>query len=311
MASANFVSHSYEYYECVIIVVPIVVPLAIVPILWTVNCVCGCMHNTHPQILYGMAKMFSFGEEKKHYLYGYGQQEKPPKSILILLTIKAVLLLMFGTAVFLNESLIEDGIGCHSQDWDCFIRSDTGEIRIANCSGQDQSFDDPVQCYRLAVEFSTAISEVGGIMFVAQIVITTYIVVYFSVRSITSRCLRVASASAVIFIFFIFAFAAPIAFAVGHRKLISVGTLNFKMHNIIFGVYYPLLYLVVTVPLIIRSKCTFDDYDTEYDPNTIVITVGGPTPEGYGTTGEGSVTTPPRATVQIEQGNKIHIIKVN
>ena len=311
MASANSVSHSYEYYERVIIVTPIVVPLAIVPILWTVNCVCGCMHNSHPQMLYGMANMFSFGEEKKHYLYGYGQREKPPKTILILLAIKAVLLLMFGVAVFLNESLITDEIGCHGQDWDCFVRSDRGEIRIANCTGQDRSSDDAVQCYRIAIELSTAISEVGGIAFVTHIVFTTYILVYFSVRSISSRCLRVACAAAVIFTFFIIVFAAPIAFAIGHVERITVETLNFKMHNILFGAYYPLLYVVVTMPLIIRSKCTFDDYDTEYDPNMTVITVGGPTTEGYGTTGEGGVTTPPRATVQIEQGNKVHVIKVN
>ena len=134
---------------------------------------------------------------------------------------------------------------------------------------------------------------------------------YFSVRSVTSRSLRVASSTAIIFIFFIIVFEVPIAFAVGHSQLTSVETLNFKMHHILLGVYYPLLYLVVTLPLIIRSKCTFDDYDTEYDSNTTVITVGGPTTEGYGTTGEGGVTTPPRATVQIEQGNKVYVIKVN
>lgn len=311
MTSVNFTGHTYEYYERVITIVPIVVPLAIIPIVLTINCVCGCIHSAHPQILHGMASTFSFGEEKKHYLHGYGQGEKPPKTILLLLAIKAVLLLMFGLAVLLNESLIANETGCHT-GWDCFTISNGQAIRIINCSDLGQFSDDAIQCYRSAIGYSTALSELGGIAFLSQVVINAYIVIYFSVRFITSRSLRVVSASFVIFLFFVVAFAAPIAFAVGHVRLTTVETLNFQMHNIIFGVYYPLLYVVVTLALIIRSKCTFDDYDAEYDPNTTVITVSGPTTtEGYGTTGESEVTTPARATVQIEQGNKVHIIKVN
>ena len=312
MATLNsFSGHSLEYYEQVTIIVPLVVPLAVIPILLGINFVCGCIHNSHPKILREIATMFSFGEEKKHYLYGYTRGLKPPKSILSLLGIKAIVLVMFGLSVLLNESLIADEIGCHSGDWDCFATSNGETIRVTNCSNIGHISDDAIQCYRPGITYSTAISEVGGIAFIVHMLVNAYNVIFFAARFVTNRCLRVTTAVLVILLFCLISFVAPIAFAVGHVRLTAVETLNFKVHNILFAIYYPLIYLLVTAAMIIRTKCTFDDYDKDYDPNTTIITVGGPTTTGENGTEVGGVTTPPRATVQIEQGNKLHIIKVN
>lgn len=303
---SSFIGHSYNFYEQVIITVPIVGPFVVIPVIIVVNCVCGCLHSSHPKILYGTADMFSFSEEKKHYLQG---QEKPSHFIVFLLATKAVLLLMFSLAVFLNESIIANEVGCVSGNWDCFVVTNGQATRISNCSDLGEFSDDSIQCYHPAFEYSTAISEVGGIAFVSQIVISAYIAVYFSVRFITNRCLRITSAAIIVLLFFVVGFVAPIAFASGHLTLTTTETLNFEMHNLIFGIYYPLLYIVVTLALIVRSKCTFDDFDTDYDPHTTVITIGGPTGENEETE-VGGVTTPPRASVQIAQGNKVHKINV-
>ena len=256
-----------------------------------------------------LAEKFSFGEEKKFYLH----QERPSRCIFILLVIKGTLLLMFSLAVFLNESVIANEVGCLSGRWDCFTLSNSQAIRITNCSNLGEFSDDSIQCYRPAFEYSTAISEVGGIVFVTQIVISVYVAVYFSTASITNRCLRITSAVFIVFSFFVLAVVAPIFFASLHTARNETETLNFKLHNIIFAVYYSLIYFAMTLAMLVRSKCTFDDFDSDYDPNNTVITVGGPT----GTNGTtevggavGGAPTPPRASIQIAQGNKIHTINV-
>ena len=299
--------HSFQYYRQVIITVPILTPLVVIPAILMVKFVCGCIHSSHSQILSKLAEKFSFGEEKKYYL----QQEKPSKCIFVLLVIKGMLLLMFSIAVFLNDSVIAHEVGCLSGHWDCFTLTRRRAIRIANCSNLGRFSDDSIQCYRPAFEYSTALSDVGGIVFVTHIIINVYIAIYFSTASITNRCLRITSAFFVNFAFSILAFVAPISFAIFHTPRRTAETLNFKMNNVIVAVYYSLIYIVVTLAMLVRSKCTFDDFDTDYDPNNIVITVDRPT-GANGTTKVGGAVggTPPRASIQIAQGNKIHTINV-
>lgn len=93
-----------------IITTPIVAPLAVFPIILVVNFFCGCIHNSHAKILKKLAEKSSYGEEKKYYLH----QERPSRFIFILLVLKGILLLMFSLAVFLNESVIANEIGCLS-----------------------------------------------------------------------------------------------------------------------------------------------------------------------------------------------------
>ena len=271
------------------------------------------MHKAHAKILTKLAEKFSFGDEKKYYLH----QERPLRSIYVLLVTKGILLLMFSLAVFLNESVIANEVGCLSGHWDCFTQSNGQAIRIINCSDLGEFSDVSIQCYRPAFHYSTAISEVGGIAFVTQIVISVYVAVYFSTASITNRCLRITSANFIIFLFFVLAVVAPITFAAFHTARNETETLNYKMHNILFAVYYALIYFVVTLSMLVRSRCTFDDLDTDYDPENTVITVGGPTVTGanYNGTAQvggamGGAPTPPRASIQIAQGNKIHTINV-
>ncbi len=297
--------HSFEFYQQVIITTPIVTPLAILPIILVVNLLCGCIHKAHTKILTKLAEKFSYGDEKKYYLH----QERPSRFIFVLLVIKGILLLMFSLAVFLNESVIANEIGCLSGHWDCFAQSNGEAIRITNCSDLGEFSDNSIQCYRPAFQYSTAISEVGGITFVMQIIISVHVALYFSTASIHDRCLRITSATFIVFLFFIVAVVAPITFAVVHTTRNETETLNFIMHNIIFAVYYSLIYFVVTTAMLYRSRCTFDDFDTDYDPENTVITVGGP-PGGNGGGVMGGAPTPPRASIQIAQGNKIHTINV-
>ena len=300
--------YSYEFYRRTIITVPIVLPpLLVIPTILGVNCACGCFQKSYEKIVQRIVEMISCGEEKKHYLELQGG-EKPSKCIVFLVYLKTIILLMFGLAVFLNESLIAGEVGCTSGTWDCFTLSNGQAIRITNCSDLGEYSDNSIKCYLPAFEYSTGVSEVGGVTFIVSLVITAYIIMFFSVRFLQSRCLRITTATFIVFFFFVVAFACPIIFAALHVTLSSTQTLQYQMHNIIFGIYYPLLYIVVTLAMIIRSKCTFDDFDPDYDPNTTVITVGGPTGEN-GTAG-GGVTTPPRATVEITQGNRVHIINV-
>ena len=301
--------HSFEFYQRVIITTPIVAPLVIFPLILVVNLVCGCIHNSHAKILTKLAEKFSFGEEKKYYLH----QERPSRFIFILLVLKGILLLMFSLAVFLNESVIGNEVGCFSGNWDCFAQSSGEAIRITNCSDLGEFSDNSIQCYRPSFEFSTAISEVGGIAFVMQIIISIHVALYFSTASINNRCLRIASATFVVFAFFIISVVAPITLAILHTTRNETETLNFKMHNIIFATYYSLIYFVVTAAMLTRSRCTFDDFDTDYDPKNTVITVSGP--PGVSEAAEmggavGGALTPPRATIQIAQGNNIQTINV-
>ena len=298
--------YSFEFYQRVIITTPIVAPLAVFPIILAVNFFCGCIHKSHAKILKKLAEKFSYGEEKKYYLH----QERPSRFIFVLLVLKGILLLMFALAVFLNASVIANEIGCLSGQWDCFVQSNGEAIRITNCSDLGEFSDNSIQCYRPGFKYSTAISEVGGIAFVMQILISVHVALYFSTASIHDRCLRITSATFVIFLFFVVAVVAPITFAVVHSIQTETETLNFKMHNIIFAVYYSLIYFVVTTAMLYRSRCTFDDFDTDYDPENTVITVGGP-PGSNGVGGAVSgALTPPRASIQIAQGDKIHTINV-
>jgi hypothetical protein len=297
--------HSFEFYQQVIITTPIVAPLAILPIILVVNLLCGCIHKAHTEILTKLAEKFSYGDEKKYYLH----QERPSRFIFVLLVIKGILLLMFSLAVFLNESVIASEIGCLSGNWDCFAQSNGEAIRITNCSNLGEFSDNSIQCYRPAFQYSTAISEVGGIAFVMQIIISVHVALYFSTASIHDRCLRITSATFIVFLFFVVAVVAPITFAVVHTTRNETETLNFMMHNIIFAVYYSLIYFVVTTAMLYRSRCTFDDFNTDYDPENTVITVGGP-PGANGGGAMGGAPTPPRASIQIAQGNKIHTINV-
>ena len=116
--------YSFEFYRRVIITTPIVGPLVIFPIILAVNFVCGCINKSHDKILTKLAEKFSFGDEKKYYLH----QERPLRFIFVLLVVKGTLILMFSLAVFLNESVIANEIGCLSGHWDCFAQSNAKQF---------------------------------------------------------------------------------------------------------------------------------------------------------------------------------------
>ena len=122
------------------------------------------------------------------------------------------------------------------------------------------------------------------------------------------------SAGAVVFFFGLLALVGPVMFAIFH-VMVSIETLNFRMHNILPAIYYPLIYIAITLTMAIRSKCGLfgDDHDKDLDPNTIVFTVGGP-PGENGTSEVGGATpaaaTPPRASLRIAHGNKVYIVNV-
>ena len=307
---ASIPNHSFEFYRRVVITVPILAPLVVLPTICAVECVCGCIHNSHAQIWTKFAEKVSFGEEKKYYLH----QEKPSKCIFALLVIKGLLLVMFSLALFLNESIIADETGCHTGHWDCFTLTHGRAIRITNCSNLSEFSDDSIQCYRPAFGYSAAISEVGGLLFVVHIIINVYTSIYFSTAPVRNRCLRVLTANFIVFSFFIFAVVASIFFASYHVAENEAETLNYKMHNIIFAIFFPLIYLVVTLAMLVRSNCTFDDFDPDYDPNNIVITVDGISGAGAGvngtTTKVGGARTQPRTRIHIAQGNKTHTVNV-
>ena len=298
---------SFEYYRRLIIIIPTVTPLVVIPIIFSIKYVCGCVHNSHAKIWYNTAKIFAFTKERKLYLQG---SKKPSNCIIALLLIKALLLLMFSLAIFLNESVVSAHFGCVSGRWDCFAQGRGRTVRIRNCSNLGNFSNDHVHCYRLAFELSTAISEVGGLVFVLKIVITAYVMMYFSVRFVKNRCLRIATANGVVLLFFLLSVGGPVSFAVGHVRLTDAETLTFQMHNIINATYYAMLYFVVTLPMLLHSKCTFDDFP-EYSSNTTVITVGAPMAGENGSVpAVGGATMPPRASVQIQHGDKSHTINV-
>lgn len=303
-------NHSYEFYRRVIIAVPILAPLAVLPAIFAAQCVCGCIHNSHAQIWMKFGEKFAFSDEKKYYLH----QENPSKCIFALLAIKGLLLVMFGIALFLNESVVANETGCHTGFWDCFTVIRGQAIRITNCSNLGEFSDDSIQCYRPAFGYSAAIDEVGGLLFVVHILINVYISIYFATAPVRNRCLRVLTANSVVFSFFLFAVVASIFFATYHVSENVVETLNYQMHNILFAIFFPLIYFAVTLAMLVRSRCTFDDFDTDHDPNNIVITVDGVT--GTGATSNGMATkmggarSQPRTSINIAQGEKNHTINV-
>ena len=300
-------NHSFAFYQRVIITVPILAPLVVLPTIFAVKCVCGCIHNSHAKIWSKFAEKVSFGEEKKYYL----RQEKPSKCIFALLVAKGLLLVMFSLALFLNESVIGHETGCHTGHWDCFTISRGRAIRITNCSNLGEFSDESIQCYRPAFGYSAAISEVGGLLFIVHILINVYISMYFSTASVRNQCLRITTANFVVFSFFVLAVVASIFFASYHVAENEAETLNYQMHNIIFAIFFPLIYFVVTLALLVRSKCTFNDFDPDYDPNNVVITVDGATGAGAsGATKAGGARTQPRTCIHITQGNKTQTITV-
>ena len=307
--STSVPGYSYDFYRTVIITVPVLVPLVVIPLIFSIKCICGCIHKTHAQIWTKTAKMFALSKEKKIYFHG---PKKPSRWIIALLLIKALLFLMFSLAVFLNESVVTSHFGCIAGRWDCFEQDSGQFMRIRNCSNLGEFSTDHVHCYRISVELSTAIGEVGGLIFVIKIVVTAYIMVYFSVRHIHDRCLRIATGIGINLAFFLLAVGWPIGFAVGHVRLTETETLTFQMHNIINAVYYSLLYFAVTAAMLLRTNCTFDDFPEHIGSNTTVITVGAPTAgeNGTVTTADGSVM-PAKARVEITHGDKsqtIHVI---
>ena len=253
-------NHSFDFYRRVVVAVPILAPLAVLPTIFAVECVCGCIHNSHAQIWSKFAEKVSFSEEKKYYLH----EEKPSKCILALLAIKGLLLVMFGLALFLNESIIAGETGCHTGYWDCFTLAHGQAIRITNCSSLGEFSDDSIQCYRPEFGYSAAISEVGGMLFLVHMLLNVYISIYFSTAPVRNRCLRVLTANFIVFSFFVFAVFISIFFASYHVAENEVETLNYKMHNIIFAIFLPLIYFVVTLAMLVHSKCTFDDFDPDY-----------------------------------------------
>ena len=301
-------NHSYEFYRNVVVAVPLLAPLAILPGIFAAQCVCGCIHNSHAQIWTKFGEKFAFGDEKKYYLH----QERPSKCIFILLAIKGILLIMFGLALFLNESVIADETGCHTGQWDCFTVENGQAIRITNCSNLGKFSDESIQCYRPAFGYSSAIDEVGGLLVVVHILFNVYTSIYFATAPVRNRCLRIVTANFVVFTFFLFAVVASIFFATYHVGSNEAETLNYKMHNILFAVFFPLLYFAVSLAMLMRSKCTFDDFDTDHDPNNVVITVDGMT--GPGTNGALTkvcgARTQPRTSINIAQGNKSHTVHV-
>jgi hypothetical protein len=302
-------NHSYGFYRRVIIIVPLLVPLVVLPTILAVKCVCGCIHNSHAQIWKKFAEKVAFGEEKKYYIH----QEKPSKCIIVLLAIKGILLVMFGLALFLNESIISGETGCHTGHWDCFTIDNGHAIRITNCSNLGEFSDDSIQCYRPGFGYSVAISEVGGMLFILHILLNVYLSIYFATAPVRNRCLRVLTADFIVFAFFILAVFGSIFFATYHASRNEAETLNYKMHNILFAIFFPLIYFVVSWAMLIRSKCTFDNFDSDYDPNNVVITVDGMTAAGTNgamSTNMGGARTQPRTSINIAQGNKTHTVHV-
>ena len=308
-------NHSYEFYRRVVAAVPILVPLAVLPAIFVTQCVCGCIHNTHAQIWMKFGERFAFGDEKKYYLH----QEKPSRCIFALLATKGILLVMFGLALFLNESVIAGETGCHTGHWDCFTVERGRAIRISNCSNLGEFSDDSIQCYRPQFSYSGAIDEVGGMLVVVHILINVYTSIYFATAPVRNRFLRLLTANSVVFVFFLFAVVASIFFATYHVAD-EAETLNYQMHNILFALFFPLIYFVVTLALLVRSKCTFDNFDSDHDPNSMVITVdrmtgtapsnGTMTEVGGAQTEMGGATTQPRTRIRIVQGNKTHTVNV-
>ena len=67
----------------------------------------------------------------------------------------------------------------------------------------------------------------------------------------------------------------------------------------------------MTLAMLVRSKCTFDDFDPDYDPNNVVITVDKAAEAGANkVTKAVGAQTQPHTTIQITQGNKTHTINV-
>ena len=264
-------NHSYEFYRLVVITVPVLVPLVVPATFIIMTFSCGCIHKSHAKIFFKFAEKISSGEEKKYYLY----REKQSGCIVSLLVAKGVLFLMFSLAMFLNESIIAHGIHCYTGHWDCFTFRDGQPIRTTNCSNLEFS-GDSIQCYRPAFEYSTAISKVGGLIFVVYIASNIYVWFYYTTAPIRNCYLRVSTGIYKQFLFFILAVVLPIFFASYHAAD-ETKTLNNKMHNIIFAIYIPVIYTVVTLAMLLHSRCTFDDVNIDYDPNKVVITGSGQT----------------------------------
>ena len=306
-------NHSFEFYRRIIIAVPILVPLVVFPTIFAAQCVCGCIHNSHAQIWKKFAEKVAFSEEKKYYLH----QEKPSKCIFALLAIKGILLVMFSLALFLNESIISGETGCHTGHWDCFTIADGHAIRITNCSNLGKFSDESIQCYRPEFGYSVAVSEVGGMLFILHIVLHVYISIYFATAPVRNRCLRVLTADFIVFAFFVLAVFASIFFATYHGARNEAETLNYKMHNILFAIFFPLIYFVVSLAMLVHTRCTFDNFDSDYDPNNVVITVDGISGSRAGANGVamddmplGGARTQPRTSINIAQGNKTHTVNV-
>ena len=260
-----FSNYSYEYYKLVVTTVPVLVPLVVPLIFVIMTFSCGCIHKSHAKIFYKFAEKISSGEENKYFLH----QEN---CIVNLLVVKGVLFLMFSLAMFLNESVIAHGIGCYTGHWDCFTFRDDQPIRITNCSNLGEFSGSPIQCYRPAFEYSTAVSKVGGLIFVVYIASNIYVWFYYTTAPIRNCYLRVSTGIYKQFLFFVLAVALPIFFASYHTANETI-TLNDKMHNIIFAIYIPMIYTIVTLAMLLHSKCTFRDVNIiDDDPYNIVIT---------------------------------------
>ena len=276
---AAYPGHNYEFYQRVIVAVPLTVPLILVPVVFTLCCISGCRLQSTPQRFLEFAEPFLTATEKQHYI----REGRVATSVLLLVLTKAVLAVMFGLAEFLSGALIADTIRCQTgPSWDCFARtkSDGGQVvvrRLANCSSIGQFNDSKlsVECYRHSFEYLTATAELGGVAFITHILINSYFMLYFSVRHIESRYLRLFTAYAVLIMYFLTFVVAPISFSAKYAIFEFMETLTVMMHDVIIAIFYPLFYIVVTMAMLIRSGFMFDSYDTDYNPNTTVITVGG------------------------------------
>ena len=305
---ASFPGHSHEFYRRVIIAVPLVTPLVLIPIVLTLTCLCGCKHKSTPWRLL-LADPFLTSQEKQHF--NIRERTLPHYWVLALLLVKALLVAMFGLAEYLSEALIGNEIGCSTgPSWDCFMiesrdLSGEGVTRITNCSDFSQfQSTDRVECYQVAFDVLTVSGQLGGIAFVTHIATSAYVALYFTAQFIQNRCLRILGANFVIFVFFLLFVVTPVAFNSKYATFDFVETLNVMMHDVIIAVYYPFIYVVITLAMVIRSKCTFDDFYTDYDPNTTVITVGGPIKE----VGGAIVSPLTHTSVQVAQGNKVQFL---
>lgn len=263
----SFSNYSYEYYKLVVTTVPVVVPL-FVPLAFVIlTFSCGCIHKSHAKIYYRFAEKISSGEENKYFLH----QERQSSCIVNLLVVKGVLFLMFGVAMFLNESVIAHVIGCYAGHWDCFTFRDGQPIRITNCSNLGEFSGSPIQCYLPAFEYSTAASKVGGLIFIVYIASKMYVWFYYMTAYARYCYLRVSAGILKQFLFFVLAVALPIFFASYHTAN-ETNTLNDKMHSIIFAIYIPMMYTIVTLAMLLHAKCTFHDVNIiDYDPYNIMI----------------------------------------